>query len=189
MTDSQIFSSIAQELNFNSKQVKSVADFLDDGATVPFLARYRQEATGGLDEEDIRNVRNKLEFHRTLDDRKQTILKTIDEQDKLTDELEKKIKSCTDLNSLEDLYLPYKPKRRTKGDMAKEKGLEPLAQLILLQKTTQGDPAEHAQKFVKSEEEVENIDIELTFEPRWSPEDMSDEARDKIGNIPGMDVF
>ena len=80
MTDSQIFNSIAQELELRSKQVKSVADFLDDGATVPFLARYRQEATGGLDEEQIRSVRDKLEFHRTLDERKQTILKTIDER-------------------------------------------------------------------------------------------------------------
>ncbi|MDZ7692873.1 MAG: Tex-like N-terminal domain-containing protein [Balneolaceae bacterium] len=78
-----------------------MADFLDDGATVPFLARYRKEATGGLDEEQIRNVRDKLEFHRTLEDRKKTILNTIDKQDKLTEELEEKIKACTDLNTLE----------------------------------------------------------------------------------------
>ncbi len=185
MTDSQIFSSIAQELNFNSKQVKSVADFLDSGATVPFLARYRQEATGGLDEEDIRNVRNKLEFHRTLDDRKQTILKTIDEQDKLTDELEKKIKSCTDLNSLEDLYLPYKPKRRTKGDMAKEKGLEPLAELIWAQEIEQGDPMEPAAKFVDEEQEVESaeeaMDGALDIVAEWINE--SADVREKLREI------
>lgn len=185
MTDSQIFSSIAQELNFKPKQVKTVADFLDDGATVPFLARYRQEATGGLDEEDIRSVRDKLEFHRTLEDRKQTILKTIDEQDKLTEELEEKIKSCTDLNTLEDLYLPYKPKRRTKGDMAKEKGLEPLAELIWEQEIEQGDPMEHASKFVDKEQEVESaedaMDGALDIVAEWINE--SADVREKLRDI------
>ncbi|MGM0547045.1 MAG: Tex family protein [Bacteroidota bacterium] len=185
MTDSQIFSSIAQELNFKTKQVKSVADFLDDGATVPFLARYRQEATGGLDEEDIRSVRDKLEFYRTLEDRKKTILKTIDEQDKLTDELEEKIKSCTDLNTLEDLYLPYKPKRRTKGDMAKEKGLEPLAELIWAQEIEKGDPMEHAAKFVDKEQEVESaedaMDGALDIVAEWINE--SADVREKLRDI------
>ncbi|MDZ7680709.1 MAG: Tex-like N-terminal domain-containing protein [Fodinibius sp.] len=121
MTDAQIFSSIAQELNLKSKQIKSVADFLDDGATVPFLARYRQEATGGLDEEQIRSVRDKLEFHHTLEDRKQTILKTIAEQDKLTDELEEKIKSCNDLNTLEDLYLSVQTQATHQGRYGQRK--------------------------------------------------------------------
>ncbi|WP_440998585.1 Tex family protein [Fodinibius sp. SL11] len=185
MTDSQIFSNIAQELNFKPKQVKAVADFLDDGATVPFLARYRQEATGGLDEEDIRGVRDKLEFHRTLEDRKKTILKTIDEQDKLTEELEEKIKACTDLNTLEDLYLPYKPKRRTKGDMAKEKGLEPLAELIWEQEIEQGDPMEHAAKFVDDEQEVESaeeaMDGALDIIAEWINE--SADVREKLRDI------
>ena len=185
MTDSQIFSSIAQELNFKPKQVKAVADFLDDGATVPFLARYRQEATGGLDEEDIRGVRDKLEFHRTLEDRKKTILKTIDEQDKLTEELEEKIKACTDLNTLEDLYLPYKPKRRTKGDMAKEKGLEPLAEVIWEQEIEQGDPMEHAAKFVDDEQEVESaeeaMDGALDIIAEWINE--SADVREKLRDI------
>jgi len=185
MTDSQIFSSIAQELDLKSKQVKSVADFLDDGATVPFLARYRQEATGGLDEEDIRSVRDKLEFHRTLEDRKKTILKTIDEQDKLTDELEEKIKKCTDLNTLEDLYLPYKPKRRTKGDMAKEKGLEPLADLIWAQEIEKGDPMEYAAKYVDEEQEVESAQEAMTgaldIVAEWINE--STEVREKLRDI------
>lgn len=185
MTDSQIFSNIAQELNFKPRQVKTVADFLDDGATVPFLARYRQEATGGLDEEDIRGVRDKLEFHRTLEDRRKTILKTIDEQDKLTDELEEKIKACTDLNTLEDLYLPYKPKRRTKGDMAKEKGLEPLAELIWAQEIEQGDPMEHAAKFVNKEQEVESaedaMDGALDIVAEWINE--SADVREKLRDI------
>lgn len=185
MTDSQIFSSIASELNLKSKQISTVADFLDDGATVPFLARYRQEATGGLDEEQIRNVRDKLEFYRTLEDRKKTILKTIDEQDKLTEELEEKIKACTDLNTLEDLYLPYKPKRRTKGDMAKEKGLEPLAELIWAQEIENGDPMEHAAKFVDEENEVESaeeaMDGALDIVAEWINE--SAEVREKLRDI------
>lgn len=185
MTESQIFSSIADELDLTSKQVSSVANFLDDGATVPFLARYRQEATGGLDEEQIRNVRDKLEFHRTLEDRKKTILKTIDEQDKLTDELREQIVSCTDLNTLEDLYLPYKPKRRTKGDMAKEKGLEPLAELIWKQEIEQGDPMEHAAKFVDEEQEVasaeEAMEGALNIVAEWINESV--DIREKLREI------
>jgi len=158
---------------------------LDEGATVPFLARYRKEATGGLDEEQIRDVRDKLEFHRTLEDRKKTILKTIDEQDKLTEEVEKKIKSCTDLNTLEDLYLPYKPKRRTKGDMAKEKGLEPLAERIWAQEIEQGDPVEHAAEFVDEEKEVataeEAMDGALDIVAEWINE--SAEVREKLRDI------
>ncbi|MCW9706618.1 Tex family protein [Fodinibius salsisoli] len=185
MTDSQIFSSIANELNLKPKQVSSVANFLDDGATVPFLARYRQEATGGLDEEQIRSVRDKLEFHRTLEDRKKTILKTIDEQDKLTDELKEQITACSDLNTLEDLYLPYKPKRRTKGDMAKEKGLEPLAELIWEQEIEQGDPTEHAAKFVDEEQEVasaeEAMDGALDIVAEWINESV--DVREKLRDI------
>jgi len=185
MTESQIFSNIANELTLRPKQISTVANFLDEGATVPFLARYRKEATGGLDEEQIRDVRDKLEFHRTLEDRKKTILKTIDEQDKLTEEVEKKIKSCTDLNTLEDLYLPYKPKRRTKGDMAKEKGLEPLAERIWAQEIEQGDPVEHAAEFVDEEKEVataeEAMDGALDIVAEWINE--SAEVREKLRDI------
>lgn len=185
MTDSQIFNTIAGELNLRSKQIKTVADFLDDGATVPFLARYRQEATGGLDEEQIRDVRDKLEFHRTLEDRKETILKTIDEQDKLTEELEKKIRECTNLNTLEDLYLPYKPKRRTKGDMAKEKGLEPLAELIWAQELEKGEPMDFAAEYVDEEKEVESaedaMEGALHIVAEWINE--STEVREKLRDI------
>src|SRR5699024_5084464 len=185
MTYSQIYSTIAQDLTLKSGQVKSVADFLDNGATIPFLARYRQEATGGLDEEQIRNVRDQLEFHHTLQDRKNTILKSIDDQDKLTDELEKEITSCTDLNALEDLYLPYKPKRRTKGDMAKEKGLEPLANLVWNQEIKHGDPKEHIAEFVNESKEVpssdEAIEGALHIVAEWINE--SAEVREKLRNI------
>ncbi|MDR8390422.1 RNA-binding transcriptional accessory protein [Aliifodinibius sp. S!AR15-10] len=185
MTEAQIHQSIATELSLKPKQVGTVANFLDDGATVPFLARYRKEATGGLDEGQIRDVRDKLNFHRELEDRKKTILKTIDEQDKLTEELEEKIKSCTDLNELEDLYLPYKPKRRTRGDMAKEKGLEPLAELIWAQEVEKGDPMEFAADYVDEEKEVETaedaIDGALDIVAEWINE--STDVREKLRDI------
>lgn len=185
MTEVQIHNNIADELNLKPKQVGTVANFLDDGATVPFLARYRKEATGGLNEEQIRDVRDKLNFHRQLEDRKQTILKTIDEQDKLTEELEEKIKECTDLNMLEDLYLPYKPKKRTKGDMAKEKGLEPLAELIWAQEIEKGDPMEYAAEYVDEENEVESaedaMDGALDIVAEWINE--STDVREKLRNI------
>ncbi len=185
MTESQIHSLIASELNLKSKQVSTLAEFLDGGATVPFLARYRQEATGGLDEEQIRDVRDKLDFHRTLEERKETILKSIAEQDKLTPELEEKIRNCTDLKTLEDLYLPYKPKRKTKGDMAKEKGLEPLADLIWKQQTIEGDPKNFAQKFVDKEQGVSSADEAmegaLHIVAEWINESV--EVREKLRDI------
>lgn len=161
MTDSQIHSLIASELNLNTKQISTLSGFLDEGATIPFLARYRQEATGGLDEEQIRSVRDKLEYHRNLVERKNTILKAIDEQNKLTPELKEKIRTCSDLKILEDLYLPYKQKRKTKGDRAKEKGLEPLAQLIWEQKTESGDSISYAEKYVDKEKEVPSAEEAL----------------------------
>ena len=135
---------------------------MDEGATIPFLARYRKEATGGLDEEQLRSVRDMLEFHRTLEDRKKTILKAIREQDKLTPELEKKIKQCKDLQTLEDLYLPYKRKRKTRGDMAKEKGLEPLARLIWEQEMEDGNPLDYAGEYVSEEHDIPDADSALT---------------------------
>jgi uncharacterized protein len=138
-----------------------------------------------MDEEQIREVRDKLQFHRTLEDRKKTILNTIEEQDKLTEELEEKITSCTDLNTLEDLYLPYKPKRRTKGDMAKEKGLEPLAERIWKQEIEQGAPMDHAAKFVDEEKEVANaeeaMDGALDIVAEWINE--SAKVREKLRDI------
>ena len=185
MTESQINNLIASELNLKPKQVSTLAEFLDGGATVPFLARYRQEATGGLDEEQIRDIRDKLEFHRTLEDRKKTILKSIEEQDKLSSELEETIRECADLKTLEDLYLPYKRKRKTKGDMAKEKGLEPLAELVWEQKTIEGDPKKFAQKFVDDEQEVasaeEAMEGALHIVAEWINESV--EVREKLRDI------
>ncbi len=162
MTEAQIIKHISTALSLSEKQVKTTADLIDEGATIPFLARYRKEATGGLDEEQLRAVRDSLEFHRTLEDRKKTILKAIKEQDKLTPELEEKIKECKDLQTLEDLYLPYKKKRKTKGDMAKEKGLEPLAELIWAQEIEDGNPLEYAREYISEENEIPDADTALT---------------------------
>ncbi|MCC5941101.1 MAG: RNA-binding transcriptional accessory protein [Balneolaceae bacterium] len=162
MTDSQIFQNISTSLSLSSKQVQTVASFIDEGATIPFLARYRQEATGGLDEEQLRSVRDLLEFHRTLEARKKTILKAIKEQDKLSPELEKSIIECKDLKTLEDLYLPYKKKKKTRGDMAKEKGLEPLARLIWDQEIEKGNPLDYAREYVDEEKELPDADTALS---------------------------
>ncbi len=158
MTESSIFNTISKQLNISGKQIQTVAGFIDEGATIPFLARYRKEATGGLDEEQLRDVRDALEFQKTLASRKETILKSIKEQEKLTPELEAQIKACTDLTVLEDLYLPYKQKRKTRGDKAKEKGLEPLAQLVWDQEIESGNPDDYAKEYINKEKEVDTLD-------------------------------
>ena len=114
--------------------IKQTVALLEEGATIPFIARYRKEATGELDEVQIRLIEERLAYHKELDERRRTILKTIDEQGKLTPELQARIVACRQKTELEDLYLPFKPKRRTKATIAKEQGLEPLAQLLLAAK-------------------------------------------------------
>src|ERR1700731_3831462 len=121
---------IAQTLNLPHRGINSVIELLDDGGTVPFIARYRKEATGNLDEVQIRAIEEKLSYFRELADRKETILASIQEQGKLTNELKARILATLDKSELEDLYLPYRPKRRTKATIAREKGLEPLAMYL-----------------------------------------------------------
>ena len=124
---------IATELNVAVAKVQAAIDLLDDGATVPFIARYRKEATGGLDDTQLRTLLERLQYLRELQERKQTILSSIEEQGKLTDELKQAIEAADNKTLLEDLYLPYKPKRRTKAQIARENGLEPLAEILLTQ--------------------------------------------------------
>src|SRR5450759_3447846 len=121
---------IAKLLSVPLKGMAAVIELLDGGATVPFIARYRKEATGNLDEVQIRTIQEKLEYFRELEDRRATVLQSIEEQGKLTPELKAKIEKALEKNELEDLYLPYKPKRLTKASIAREKGLEPLAQFV-----------------------------------------------------------
>src|SRR5580692_6037975 len=127
---------IAQILNVPLKSLVATIGLLDEGGTVPFISRYRKEATGNLDETQIRAIQEKLEYFRELEERRATVLSTIQEQGKLTDELRAKIEATMEKNELEDLYLPYKPKRRTKASIAREKGLEPLAQYLWDQNAT-----------------------------------------------------
>ncbi|MDF7806700.1 Tex family protein [Pontiellaceae bacterium B12219] len=145
---------VSNDLNISSRQVAAVAALFAEGNTVPFIARYRKEAHGNLDEVQITDIQEKLAYYNSLESRRQTILNSIDEQGKLTDELRLKIEECLSKTTLEDLYLPYKPKRRTRAMIAREKGLEPLADLISSQAAT-GDVEAEAAKYINAEKEVQ----------------------------------
>jgi uncharacterized protein len=142
---------LREDTGLASGSIKQTVALLEEGATVPFIARYRKEATGELDEVQIRLIEERLAYHKELDERRRTILKTIDEQGKLTPELQAWIVSCRQKTELEDLYLPYKPKRRTKATIAKEQGLEPLAQQLLAAKGAVVDLRQLAIPFVSAE--------------------------------------
>ena len=146
-----LITTIAQELGLETDQVARTVQLLDEGNTVPFIARYRKEMTGGLDEEQLRTIQARLKYLRHLEERKETVLKSIAEQGKLTPELEAKIRAAMVLQEVEDLYLPYKPKRRTRATIARERGLEPLAELILAQEITEGALDEFAQDYLSEE--------------------------------------
>ncbi|MCG8609974.1 MAG: RNA-binding transcriptional accessory protein, partial [Pseudomonadales bacterium] len=126
----RIYAKLADELAVKQAQVEATVTLLDEGATVPFIARYRKEVTGSLDDTQLRQLHERLRYLRELEDRRETILNSIGEQGKLTPELERDIQSADTKNRLEDLYLPYKPKRRTKAQIAIEAGLEPLANTL-----------------------------------------------------------
>lgn len=143
---------IAKELSIKIRQVEATATLLEETATVPFIARYRKEATGLLDEVQITSIRDRLEQLKELDKRREAILESITAQGKLTDELKTQILGAPNMTNLEDLYLPYKPKRRTRATIAREKGLEPLAQLIFAQEMI--DPETEAKKYINPEKEV-----------------------------------
>ena len=151
-----ILKNVANELNFNESQVENTVKLFDEGATVPFIARYRKEVTGNLDEEQIRDVIEKVTYYRNLEKRKEEVLRLIEEQGKLTDELKKSIESAKKLQEVEDLYLPYKKKKKTKADVAKEQGLEPLSTFALLPKTTMEALQEEAKKYLN--EEVDTVE-------------------------------
>jgi len=131
-----IVGSVAKELNFKVPQVENTIKLFDEGATVPFIARYRKEVTGNLDEEQIRDVIEKITYYRNLEKRKEEVIRLIEEQGKLTEELQKSIVNAMKLQEVEDLYLPYKKKKKTKADIAKEQGLEPLSEFALAKGTT-----------------------------------------------------
>ncbi len=140
---------IAKSLNLREQAVTNTLALLDEGCTIPFISRYRKERTGGLDEVQISTIRDQYERLKEIAKRKETVVKTIAEQGKMTPELQQRIDACWDATELEDLYLPFKPKRRTRAQVAREQGLEPLATLLLMQR--ERDPETAAEKFVKGD--------------------------------------
>ncbi|WP_458415000.1 Tex family protein [Schinkia sp. CFF1] len=155
-----IIKSIAKELNIQPKQVHNVISLIEEGNTVPFIARYRKERTNGLDEVQIRDITEKWDYAQNLEKRKEEVIRLIDEQGKLTDDLKKSIENADKLQQVEDLYLPYKKKRRTKATIAKEKGLEPLAEWLYAL-PTEGDVLEKAKEFINEEHEVLSVEDAL----------------------------
>src|SRR5690554_1516544 len=149
---------VQKTTSFSEQIINNTLQLIEGGATIPFIARYRKELTKGLDEVQIAQIRDEKERYETLVSRQKTIVNAIEEQGKLTEELKVKITTCFDSSELEDLYLPYKQKRLTKGEKAKKLGLEPLAKMIMSQRLA--DPYHTAASFVKGEIEEEEQAIE-----------------------------
>mgnify|MGYP001498931417 CR=1 FL=1 len=166
---------IAEELGIRREQAAAAVKLIDEGCTIPFIARYRKEATGALSDEILRNLYDRLVYLRNLEDKKQTVLASIEEQGKLTEELRAQILAAETQVAVDDLYRPYRPKRRTRATIAKEKGLEPLANLILLQKMTE-TPLEEAKKYINPEKEVNTAEDALNGAKDILAESVSDNA-------------
>lgn len=170
---------IAEELSVSPSQVNSALELFAEGATIPFIARYRKERTGALDEIQLRNISDRHTYLTELEERKKTILDGISSQGKLTDELKSKIESCLQKNELEDLYLPYKPKRRTRATIAREKGLEPLAQFIKSLNDRNAKPASletEAAKYISEEKGVKTAEDALKGASDILAEEVSEKA-------------
>jgi len=172
---------IAEKLNFSLKQINNIYDLQAEGATIPFMARYRKEATGNLDEVQINDVVELVKYFSELDKRKETVLKTMEGLGKLTPELKDRIGHCYDATELEDIYLPYKPKRKTRATTAIEKGLEPLAQFLFGQGS--GDPVEEAVKFVNEQvkDTKEALQGARDIVAEWVSE--NEQARNKVRQL------
>ena len=155
----KIQNQIASELNVKPAQVSAAIKLLDEGATVPFISRYRKEVTGGLDDIQLRALEERLGYIREMEDRRQTILSSIDEQGQLTPELKQSILNADTKTRLEDLYLPYKPKRRTKGQIAIEAGLKPLAEALYSQPDL--DPEQESTKFIDPDKGIADVKAAL----------------------------
>ena len=175
-----IHARIANELAVRDNQVLAAVQLLDEGSTVPFIARYRKEVTGGLDDTQLRNLEERLRYLRELEDRRETVLKSIEEQGKLTPELEKQVRAAETKTTLEDIYLPYKPKRRTKAQIAREAGLEPLAHDLLNDPTR--DPQAEAAKYIDADKGVADEKAALDGARQILMEDLAEDA-ELIGGL------
>ncbi|AWB43821.1 RNA-binding transcriptional accessory protein [Paenibacillus sp. CAA11] len=172
----RIVKQIAKELSLAPKQVRTTIGLLDEGNTIPFIARYRKEMTGELDENQLRNIEERSNYLRGLEDRKREVIRIIDEQGKLTTELAESIKVAEKLQEVEDLYRPYRQKRKTRASVAKEKGLEPLAEWVFSQ-PSKGDPLEEAARYVNEEKGVESPEAALQGAMDILAERLADEAQ------------
>ena len=177
MTDvnSRIGLKIAQDLGIKEWQVAAVVELIDGGSTIPFIARYRKEATGALDDETLRALDERLKYLRNLEERKQTVLASIEEQGRLTPELAEKITLAETAAAVEDLYRPYKPKRKTRADVAREKGMQGLADW-LLSPSSEGDPLEEAARYINDEMEVSDAETAISLAEDIIAGDISDNA-------------
>ncbi len=177
------FQIISSELAVKPWQVKATAGLLDEGGTVPFISRYRKEATGSLDEVAVASVRDRLEQLREMDKRRDAIFKSLEERELLTDELKEKLIKADSMTEIEDIYLPFRPKRRTRATVAKEKGLEPLAVIIFAQDEI--DPENEAKAFIDDEKGVDSVDVALAgardIIAEWVSEDKH--AREKMREL------
>ena len=183
MNNDTFISRIAKEQNITDNQVQAVASLLLEGATIPFIARYRKEATGSLDEVAVMSVRDRLNQLRELEERKETVLKSLEKHGHMTDELQEKVVAAESMTVLEDIYLPYKPKRRTRAVIAKEKGLEPLALMIFEQKGA--NPVKEAESFIDPEKGVESVEDALAGARDIIAEiiNENDKARARLRNL------
>ena len=170
-----IIAKIARELGIRNNQAEAAVKLIDEGCTIPFIARYRKEATGALDDEVLRNLYDRLIYLRNLEDKKQTVLASIEEQGKLTEELKKQILAAETQVAVDDLYRPYRPKRRTRATIAKEKGLEPLANVIMLQ-MSKTPLEEEAAAYVDAEKGVESVEDAINGAKDILAEFVSDNA-------------
>ncbi len=174
-----IIRALQEELGIGRGQVEAAVKLIDEGNTIPFIARYRKEATGSLNDEVLRNLDERLRYLRNLEEKKEQVISSIREQEKLTPELERQILAAATLVAVEDLYRPYRPKRRTRATIAKEKGLEPLADLILLQQI-KGSVLDAARDYISEEKGV------ATAEEAWKEQGYSRGADLRQCGIPDI---
>ena len=172
--DNNSLKKIADELGIKLWQAEAATELIDSGCTIPFIARYRKEVTGALDDEVLRAFEERLRYLRNLEDRKQTVIAAIDEQGKLTEELREKIENAETAAVLEDLYRPYKPKRKTRAGIAREKGLEGLAKYLMSKDSA--DPLKEAEKYVSDEKEIPDASAALRMAQDIIADDLSDDA-------------
>lgn len=172
-SEEKIINQLTSEFNLRPEQVTNTVKLIDDGNTIPFIARYRKEATGSLSDEILRDFYDRLSYLRNLEDKKEEILRLIDEQENLTVEIAKSIENAVTLSELEDIYRPFRPKRRTRATIAKEKGLAPLAEIILAQ-----NPNDNIESisldFIDAEKDVESSEDAMAGAMDIIAEEISD---------------